>query len=357
MLPIVTVIGLQVGFLLAGAVLTETVFAWPGIGTWLVDAIEQPQLPGPAGRDPLRRARLRARQPDRRHLVRIPEPEDPALVSLAEIESREIQLEAPQGLWRDAWLRLRHNNGALVGFALVGDLHLRGVLRAAGSPPTARVRRTCRSFATAAAPGRRWITGSASTSSAATSSRASSTAPATRSLIGVVSVAVGLSIGLVLGAIAGYFGGCVDSMIMRLMDIMLAIPGLLLAIGIVAMLGPGIFQIMIAVGVVNIPMFARLLRGAVLAQRENDFVLAARAVGVPGRAILGSHILPNAISPVIVQGDAGARDRDHRRRRPRLPRSWPAGPGDAGVGHDADRARSAICRPLPTWRSSRASRS
>jgi peptide/nickel transport system permease protein len=86
------------------------------------------------------------------------------------------------------------------------------------------------------------------------------------------------------------------------MDIMLAIPGLLFAIGIVALLGPGLYQIMIAVGVVNIPIFARLLRGSILAQRENDFVLAARAVGVRRHRILFSHILPNAISPVIVQG-------------------------------------------------------
>ena len=88
---------------------------------------------------------------------------------------------------------------------------------------------------------------------------------------------------------------------MRLMDIMLAIPGLLLAIGIVAVLGPGITQIMVAVGVTQIPIFARLLRGSILAQKENDFVLAARAVGVPTRTILASHILPNAVSPVIVQ--------------------------------------------------------
>ena len=121
-------------------------------------------------------------------------------------------------------------------------------------------------------------------------------------LIGVVSVAVGLSIGLILGATAGYLGGVVDSVIMRMMDIMLAIPGLLLAIGIVAALGPGLVQIMVAVGVTQIPIFARLLRGSILAQRENDFVLAARAVGVPKRRILSSHILPNAISPVIVQG-------------------------------------------------------
>jgi peptide/nickel transport system permease protein len=86
------------------------------------------------------------------------------------------------------------------------------------------------------------------------------------------------------------------------MDVMLAIPGLLFAIAIIAALGPGLWQVMIAVGIVNIPIFARLLRGSVLAQRENDFVLAARSVGVPRRKILFSHILPNAISPVIVQG-------------------------------------------------------
>lgn len=120
--------------------------------------------------------------------------------------------------------------------------------------------------------------------------------------IGVVAVVAGLSIGLVLGATAGYLGGVVDSTIMRMMDIMLAIPGLLLAIGIVAMLGPGLTQIMVAVGVTNVPIFARLLRGSVLAQRETDFVLAARAVGVKRRKILISHILPNAISPLIVQG-------------------------------------------------------
>ena len=121
-------------------------------------------------------------------------------------------------------------------------------------------------------------------------------------IVGVVSVSVGLSIGLVLGSIAGYLGGFIGSVIMRLMDIMLAIPGLLLAIGIVAMLGPGLYQIMVAVGVTNIPIFARLLRGSVLAQRETDFVLAARAVGVRRRWILFSHILPNSVSPLIVQG-------------------------------------------------------
>jgi peptide/nickel transport system permease protein len=121
-------------------------------------------------------------------------------------------------------------------------------------------------------------------------------------LIGIVSVTVGFVLGSVLGAVSGFFGGVVDSVIMRITDIWLTIPGFLMAIGIVAMLGPGLTQIMIAIGIINVPLFARLLRGAVLAQRENDFVLAARAVGVPRRQILATHILPNAMSPVIVQG-------------------------------------------------------
>ncbi len=221
-------------------------------------------------------------------------------MSLAEIESREIQLEQPQGLWRDAWFRLRHNPSALVGFALVGTFVFVAFFAPwlAPSSPRAQDLSLIREGCCPGPSTDYWFgldqLGRDELSRVLYGARYSL-------LIGVVSVAVGLSIGLVLGAVAGYFGGIVDSIIMRLMDIMLAIPGLLLAIGIVAMLGPGIFQIMIAVGVVNIPVFARLLRGAVLAQRENDFVLAARAVGVPKRTILASHILPNAISPVIVQ--------------------------------------------------------
>lgn len=222
-------------------------------------------------------------------------------MSIAQLESREIELEQPQGLWRDAWQRLRRNKGALLGFALVGMFILVALFAPWLAPHGPReqnlslIREGC-------CPGPSadyWFgvdaLGRDELSRILYGARYSL-------LIGVVSVAVGLSFGLVLGALAGYLGGIVDSVIMRLMDIMLAIPGLLLAIGIVAMLGPGIWQIMIAVGVVNIPVFARLLRGAVLAQRENDFVLAARAIGVPRRTILGAHILPNAISPVIVQG-------------------------------------------------------
>jgi peptide/nickel transport system permease protein len=221
-------------------------------------------------------------------------------MSVAQIEAREVALEAPSGLWSDAWRRLRRNPGAIVGFVLVGIFVLVAIFAPLIAPYDPRAQ-DLPALAGRCCPGPSSdhlfgldALGRDEFSRVVYGARYSL-------VIGVVSVAVGLSIGLILGSIAGYVGGIVDSIIMRLMDIWLSIPGLLLAIGIVAMLGPGLFQIMVAVGVTQIPIFARLMRGSILAQRENDFVLAARAIGVPRRQILGSHILPNAISPVIVQ--------------------------------------------------------
>jgi peptide/nickel transport system permease protein len=121
-------------------------------------------------------------------------------------------------------------------------------------------------------------------------------------LIGVVSLAIGASLGMLIGAVAGAFGGWVDNLCMRLMDVMLAIPGLLFAIAVAAVLGRKLSSVMIAIGVVNVPIFARLLRGSMLSQRESDYVLAARSVGVGRRKIVTDHVLPNSIAPVIVQG-------------------------------------------------------
>jgi peptide/nickel transport system permease protein len=220
-------------------------------------------------------------------------------MSVAEIEAREIQLEAPQGLWGDAWRRIRRDRGAIVGFVLVGFFLFLAIFAPLIAPfgPREVVAPLTDAFE---APSRDHWAG-LDQQSRDELSRLMYGARYSL-LIGIVSVFVGLSVGLVLGAIAGYFGGFTDSVVMRAMDVMLSIPSLLLAIGIVAVLGPGFFQIMIAVGVVQIPIFARLLRGSVLAQKENDFVLAARSVGVPRRTILASHILPNSISPLIVQG-------------------------------------------------------
>jgi peptide/nickel transport system permease protein len=222
-------------------------------------------------------------------------------VSIVELESREVELEAPSGIWRDAWSRLRRNPGAIVGFALVLLFFLTAILAPLLAPygPREGSLSLLREGCCPGPSGGHWFgvdqQGRDVLSRVLYGARYSL-------LIGVVAVSVGLSVGLVLGALAGYFSGAVDTLVMRSMDIMLSIPGLLLAIGIVAALGPGLTQIMIAVGVTQIPIFARLLRGSVLAQKENDFVLAARAVGVPRRTILAAHILPNAISPVIVQG-------------------------------------------------------
>ena len=222
-------------------------------------------------------------------------------MSLAELEAREIQLEAPSGLWHEAWQRLRKDPGALLGFGLVSMFVLVAIFAPLLAPYDPReinlalLRDGCCPGPSAEHPLGVDELGRDELSRIIYGARYSL-------LIGVVSVTVGLSIGLTLGAMAGYLGGVVDTVIMRAMDIMLSIPGLLLAIGIVALLGPGIWQIMIAVGIVNVPIFTRLLRGSVIAQRENDFVLAARSVGVPRRTILASHILPNSISPVIVQG-------------------------------------------------------
>jgi peptide/nickel transport system permease protein len=107
-------------------------------------------------------------------------------------------------------------------------------------------------------------------------------------------------LGGLIGAVAGSLGGRVDSVLMRVVDVLLSIPGILLAIGIVAWLGRGLPQIMVAVGVTNAPIFARLLRGSMLALREADFVTAARSIGAsPGRLLM-RHMLPNALTPMIV---------------------------------------------------------
>ena len=222
-------------------------------------------------------------------------------MSIAEIEARELQLDAPSGLWSEAWQRLRRNPGALVGFGLVGFFLVIAIFAPliAQFDPRAQDLSLLQGGCCPGPSAEHWFgvddLGRDEFSRIVYGARYSL-------LIGIVAVSVGLSCGLVLGAIAGYVGGVVDSVIMRLMDIMLSIPGLLLAIGIVAALGQGLTQIMIAVGATQIPIFARLLRGSILAQRENDFVLAARSIGVPRRTILSSHILPNAISPVMVQG-------------------------------------------------------
>jgi len=119
--------------------------------------------------------------------------------------------------------------------------------------------------------------------------------------IGIVSVSIGLVFGVALGLLAGYFGGIVDSLLMRVMDIMLAVPYVLLAIAIVAILGPGLWNTMIAVGIVTIPQFTRIVRSSVIEIKTSTYVQAARAVGAGHARIMVRHILTNSLSPIIVQ--------------------------------------------------------
>lgn len=123
--------------------------------------------------------------------------------------------------------------------------------------------------------------------------------------VGLLTVSFAIVIGTFLGALAGYTGGWVDNLIMRIMDVLLAFPSLLLAIAIVTVLGPGLINALLAIGIVSIPAYARVVRASVLSVREMDFVSATRALGGNVTEILFYRILPNALTPLIVQGTLG----------------------------------------------------
>lgn len=119
--------------------------------------------------------------------------------------------------------------------------------------------------------------------------------------VGVIAVGISLVTGVVLGLLAGYYGGVVDDVIMRFSDMLFAFPAILLAIAILAVLGPGVTNAMIAIGIVYTPIFARVCRASVLSVREETFVRSARSVGAGDLRILRLHVLPNVLAPIIVQ--------------------------------------------------------
>jgi peptide/nickel transport system permease protein len=224
-------------------------------------------------------------------------------VSVAELESVEISLEASQGgLWSEAFRRLRRNPSAIIGFVLVALFILVAIFAPLLAPDDPRAQDLQAIFnGCCPGPSSHHLLGvddlgRDELSRILYGARLSL-------LIGIVAVTVGLSTGVVLGSIAGFFGGWVDTILMRFVDIMLAIPGFLMAIGIVALFGGGgLLQVMLAIGIINVPIFTRLMRASIIGQRESDYVLAARSIGVPNLRILRNEVIPNAISPVIVAG-------------------------------------------------------
>ena len=119
--------------------------------------------------------------------------------------------------------------------------------------------------------------------------------------VGIVTIVISLSIGAIIGATAGYFGGKIDNTIMRIMDVFLAIPQMLMAISIVASLGPGMVNLMIALIISLLPRFSRIVRSSILSIKDQEFIEACRACGSSSWRIISKHILPNAIGPIIVQ--------------------------------------------------------
>lgn len=123
--------------------------------------------------------------------------------------------------------------------------------------------------------------------------------------VGFLTVGFAIVLGTIIGSLAGYAGGMTDNVLMRLMDVVLAFPSLLLAIAIVTVLGPGLINAQLAIGIVAIPIYARVMRSSVISIREHEFIAASRALGESTLGIVGRRILPNALTPLIVAGTLG----------------------------------------------------
>ncbi len=208
---------------------------------------------------------------------------------------RPVPARVSRGLWRDALFRLIRNRPALVGMVFIAIF----VLGAVFAPVIAPYDPIAGSLADRLLPpGGVHLMG---TDLQGRDEFSRILYGARISLqVGVLSVLMGLAIGGTIGALAGALGGAVDNILMRVVDVLLAIPGILLAIGIVAWLDRGLPQIMLAVAMTNAPIFARILRGSLLALRESDFVIAARSIGANPIRILLRHMLPNALTALIV---------------------------------------------------------
>jgi dipeptide transport system permease protein len=213
---------------------------------------------------------------------------------------------APPGPWREFWRDYSRSRGAMIGLALVVALLLLAAFAevVAPHPPNEQYRD---SFLTPPA----WADGGSTRFILGTD-------PVGRDilsriifgtrlslLIGLISVAISLGLGVVLGLVAGYFRGLTETVIMRLMDVMLALPSLLLAIAVVAILGPGLDNAMYAIAIVLLPHYVRLTRAAVIGEAGKEYVASSRIAGAGTLRLMFNTILPNCTAPLIVQATLG----------------------------------------------------
>ncbi|MGE5138961.1 MAG: ABC transporter permease [Rudaea sp.] len=210
----------------------------------------------------------------------------------------QILARPQRSLWSDAWQRLKRGTNARVGMAVIAFFVVIAVTIEFVNPYNARTDGDL--SVRLLAPSAEHFFGT-DDQGRDVFVRVLHGAPISLQ-VGLASVALALALGSLIGLVAGYSGGWIDNVLMRAMDVMLSFPSILLAIGIVAARGPGIYNTMLAIGVVNIPIYARLTRSVTLSIKEQEYVTAARSVGVRSARMLSRHILPNSLSPIIVQG-------------------------------------------------------
>jgi len=200
-----------------------------------------------------------------------------------------------RGLWGDAWARLLRNPVAMAGGAVVIAL----IVVAIAAPDLAPYDPIRQDLASSlAGPPMKHLAGTDVHGRDIFSRIIHGTRISLR--IGFLGMLLGCIGGVVLGLVAGYYGGWADTIIMRLMDVQLAFPGLLVAVCIIAIIGPGLENVIVAVGIFSVPLFARVTRGQILSLKAQEFIVAARKMGAQDGRIMLNHLLPNAVAPLLV---------------------------------------------------------
>ncbi|MEA2002623.1 MAG: ABC transporter permease [Actinomycetota bacterium] len=231
---------------------------------------------------------------------------------LSQVRDPEQLLEKPTGLWKGAWRRLIRRKTGVVGMIIIGTMMLIALFAPVLAPhdPTADFigeedvkRREPPCVTALGCDGPQHIMGLDGNvrdefSRVVFGARASL-------MVGFATVTVAFSIGSLLGAISGFWGRWPDNVIMRVMDVILGFPAFLLAIAIVAVLGPGLRNAMLAIAIVSIPAYARVMRASVLSIKEMEFVDASRALGASKMRLLMTRVVPNSLTPLVVIGTLG----------------------------------------------------